>query len=561
MTTSNIILTNDQPFHQTSSKNMTSINPYSFKTIFKKINAFNKYRFSNNNNKNLWKFPQMESNFTSVSKEENYFTKNVPYIKNKKMQIFDKFEYDNGTYIPDRVNKYDMKNLAPIKKKNTILYKTTTFRNNKLINEKKFHIDVNAYEKLIKNMEKRHKNYNVQNYSIYVDNTFKKEKPYHAGNSLYKELNVEKNKLYDKYFEGNNNNSNQSIKNHTIDDKKNKSNKNFVGYEYLLTKKPVNEVPQIFQKSMISDLIYNNYSEKERYEILIDKFNKLKYLINTGKNKFKELDYIKDFLNRNKILDYNEEKLKNFTNFLHMKKIPINIEKSLKDNIIYALNFNKEKYLKENKFKITKNNSSSMLNKNLLNINESNNNTIQKEDDFLKGSLMKSMERQKKLYLENNHNNNNKNYIQLANDLNTELNNLYDEKEKNKKLFELNNEFYLTQQYGFCNNNSNKNLSSTNNTNNIDLRLGNSKEFKELEKNDENNNIKNKKNKFNLTNFNNRLYYNWEKKHKNYKMIEIEKNNKLTELIVLERIKRKIILDKIKNNVDYDEINYKNYYS
>ena len=36
---------------------------------------------------------------------------------------------------------------------------------------------------------------------------------------------------------------------------------------------------------MISGLIYNNYSEKERYENLIDKFNKLKYLIQTGKNK------------------------------------------------------------------------------------------------------------------------------------------------------------------------------------------------------------------------------------------------------------------------------------
>ena len=557
MTTSNIILTNNLSFHPKSSKNISSINPYTFKTIFKKINAFNKYRFSNNNNKNLWKFPQMESNFTPVSKDENYFTKNVPYIKNKKMQIFDKFEYDNGTYIPDRANKYDMKNLSPIQKKNTILYKTTTFRNNKLMNEKNLHIDVNAYEKLIKNMNKKNKNYNYQNYTIYVDNTFKKEKPYHAGNSLYKELNVEKNKLYDKYFEGNNNNSNQNNKNNTIDDKKNKTNKNFVGYEYLLTKKPVNEVPQIFQKSMISGLIYNNYSEKERYEILIDKFNKLKYLIQTGKNKFKELDYIKDFLNRNKILDYNEEKLKNFKNFLHMKKIPINIEKTLKENIIYALNFNKEKYLKENKLKIAKNNSSSILNK--LNINDSNKNTIQEEEDFLKGSLMKSLERQKKLYLENDKENINKNYIQLANDLNTELNKLYDEKEKNKKLFELKNEFYLTQQYGFCSNNSNKN--STNNTNKIDLRLGNSNEFKELEKFDENNTIKNKKIKFNLTNFNNRLYYNWEKKHKNYKMSQIEKNNKLTELIVLERIKRKIILDKIKNNVDYDEINYKNYYS
>ena len=557
MTTSNIILTNNLSFHPKSSKNISSINPYTFKTIFKKINAFNKYRFSNNNNKNLWKFPQMESNFTPVSKDENYFTKNVPYIKNKKMQIFDKFEYDNGTYIPDRANKYDMKNLSPIQKKNTILYKTTTFRNNKLMNEKNLHIDVNAYEKLIKNMNKKNKNYNYQNYTIYVDNTFKKEKPYHAGNSLYKELNVEKNKLYDKYFEGNNNNSNQNNKNNTIDDKKNKTNKNFVGYEYLLTKKPVNEVPQIFQKSMISGLIYNNYSEKERYEILIDKFNKLKYLINTGKNKFEELDYIKDFLNRNKILDYNEEKLKNFKNFLHMKKIPINIEKTLKENIIYALNFNKEKYLKENKLKIAKNNSSSILNK--LNINDSNKNTIQEEEDFLKGSLMKSLERQKKLYLENDKENINKNYIQLANDLNTELNKLYDEKEKNKKLFKLKNEFYLTQQYGFCSNNSNKN--STNNTNKIDLRLGNSNEFKELEKFDENNTIKNKKIKFNLTNFNNRLYYNWEKKHKNYKMSQIEKNNKLTELIVLERIKRKIILDKIKNNVDYDEINYKNYYS
>ena len=556
MTTTNIILPNNL---QNSSKNISSINPYSFKTIFKKINAHNKYRFSNNNNnKNLWKFPPMESNFTSVPKEENYFTKDIPYIKNKKMQIFDKFEYDNGTYIPDRINKYDMKNLAPIKKKNTMLYKTTTFRNNKLTNEKKLEIDVNVYEKLIKNFERKHKDYKKQNYTIYVDDTFKKEKPYHAGNSLYKELNIKKNQLYDKYFEKKKENNNNSNKTNSLDDKKNKTNQNFVGYEYLLTKKPVNEVPQIFQKSMISGLIYNNYSEKERYENLIDKFNKLKYLIQTGKNKFKELDYIKDFLNRNKILDYNEEKLKNFSNFLNMKKIPINIEKTLKENIIYALNFNKEKYLKEHK--ITKNNSSSILNNKKYFINDSNNNTIQEEEDFLKGSLMKSMERQKKLYLENNQNIiNNKNYIQIANDLDTEINNIYDENEKNKKLFEFQNEFYITHQYGFCNNNLNKNLTSTN-LNKIDLRLGNSKEFKELEKNNENNNNKNKKNKFNLTNFNNRLYYNWEKKHKN-KLTEIEKNNKLTELIVLERIKRKIILDKVKNNIDYDEINYKNYYS
>ncbi len=139
-----------------------------------------------------------------------------------------------------------------------------------------------------------------------------------------------KNKIYKNYFNNNN------LKNQKIS--------NLSGYEYLLNKKQNKELLYSIKKNVIfnKNLNYNNnYSEKNRYIKMIEIFSNLKNLIMLDKNSNK-FDYIKEFLKKNKIEanNYNNENLKNFFNFISMEIIPVDLTKSLKQNILNGLNFN-----------------------------------------------------------------------------------------------------------------------------------------------------------------------------------------------------------------------------
>ena len=286
------------------------INLYNYKSNLNKIILINKNNrlIRNLNYKDFKKTPNIiESNFISIPKEENYFTKNDSYINNKKIQFYDKYKFDNNKFTSEKRNIYNIKKLFQRRKKN---YFKSEFRLIKKNNKQIFEFNSEKHNRLFYSYDKDYfKNNN---------------------NSLYQKINIMKNKIYKNYFNNNN------LKNQKIN--------NLSGYEYLLNKKQNKELLYSIKKNVIfnKNLNYNNnYSEKNRYIKMIEIFSNLKNLIMLDKNSNK-FDYIKEFLKKNKIEtnNYNNENFKNFFNFISMEIIPVDLTKSLKQNILNGLNFN-----------------------------------------------------------------------------------------------------------------------------------------------------------------------------------------------------------------------------
>ena len=286
------------------------INLYNYKSNLNKIILINKNNrlIRNLNYKDFKKTPNIiESNFISIPKEENYFTKNDSYINNKKIQFYDKYKFDNNKFTSEKRNIYNIKKLFQRRKKN---YFKSEFRLIKKNNKQIFEFNSEKHNRLFYSYDKD-----------YLKNN---------NNSLYQKINIMKNKIYKNYFNNNN------LKNQKIS--------NLSGYEYLLNKKQNKELLYSIKKNVIfnKNLNYNNnYSEKNRYIKMIEIFSNLKNLIMLDKNSNK-FDYIKEFLKKNKIEtnNYNNENLKNFFNFISMEIIPVDLTKSLKQNILNGLNFN-----------------------------------------------------------------------------------------------------------------------------------------------------------------------------------------------------------------------------
>ena len=368
----------------------------------------------------------MESNFMKLSKDANIYTSNAQYIQNKKVLLFDKFNYDNNEYIPDRAKLFDMTRMPKIAKKDSFVFKTTKFRVGHFINNKK---DNNVYDSGIKNefsnrslldfnyrnidINKNNLSYNEYNsqtslirnpeklttQNSYIDNSYQKFKRYPPSDTFYKELMSKKNETYEQYFKSPNKEKEKEkekeinieeyadsnlinvdvndkemqgflqpyYKNKTIKKKPEvkrlyykqmlKSNKNELnGYSVLLSKKKNNMgQPLYFPKIFSSNINFDNYSQKERFEKISESFAGLKNLIENFKKKgeLDELDFIYDYaLSKN--IDKNIltiKNLNNFYNFLHEKQMPLDSKKSLKENIILALNYdaNLNNYEEKNK--------------------------------------------------------------------------------------------------------------------------------------------------------------------------------------------------------------------
>jgi hypothetical protein len=169
----------------------------------------------------------MESNFMKLSKEANIYTSNAKYIQNKKVLLFDKFNYDNNEYVPDRAKLFDMTRMPKIAKKDSFIFKTTKFRVGHFINTRK---ENNIIDSGIKNefynrslldfnyrnadINKNNLNYNDysnQNSFIrnsaksntqnsYIDNSIQKYKRHPPSDTFYKELMNKKNETYEQYF-------------------------------------------------------------------------------------------------------------------------------------------------------------------------------------------------------------------------------------------------------------------------------------------------------------------------------------------------------------------------
>ena len=566
-------------------ENKSRTNPYNFKYF---SNIANKksinQALSNKNNKNDNK--ELESNFIKLSKEANIYTSNAEYISNQKMLLFDKYDFENNKYKPNRAKLFDMTSIP--KRKNLMtntLYKTTKFRGGRMylfdnkskpkildniikedlkekkyINKKPLYLqDIEKYEikkdKIIRKKDKQ---------TQYIDNTFQKHKRHPPSNTLYKELMTKKNEIYDNFMKriGSGQEMTEPIIQAQItfptgffEEEKIKKNKNnnLNGFSGLLSKKKNDGIIPITYPLICSNMLKcDSMSQRARYENIMDTFIKLKSMIDNDKNfgKLNEKQYIIDFISNKNIEKkyFNEKNYENFHNFLYSKKMPIDNNKSLKENIIIALNYNDEEYNKNNNINLQNNeNEKNNTYKQRIILNDKQfyfnkpKFILTDTNIFNNKPLEYDIPRQKKLLKEVNY----KTDFDLRDSLEKELLFIEDEVENqqdkiNKVEEKLNLLPFETDYY------YKHNLQLQQNKKEIkkDLRLISQKEFNKINAEKNKNNKKNN-NKYNLYDCNERLYYTWYKNNnfgdiKNYK-----KKTKLTEYIIYNRTKEKIIDEKI----------------
>ena len=526
----------------------------------------------------------LDSNFMSLSKEANKYTSNANYIKNKKMQLFDIIKTDNKnkTIFSDREKTY--------KNDKNILYKTTFFRGGK------FHINKEKKKKLVRRIERNmsvesmvdfieqnEDNLNlfdkVQNRKslIIEDNFQEKRKKRFYYNSLYKEIMNKKPEIVGSILNNKMNESQEIVKNNfnipqvnnsiiylnknNIDENLNfnrTSNKNnFLNKTKsfsFLPKKKINGIPLIFPKILTSTIDFESKGEISRYQYLLNNFLRLKAIIENDKifEKNKEYDYIKEFLESKNIdKNYiNTNNIMNFSNFLSKKEIPIDVNKSLKENIILALNFNEENEKNNNTYfnkvkeklssstkelkrrKIIKNN----INKYITNRERK----ISINPDYK--SLVLDLLRQKKLFV----NEEEKTDIKLNKKLKKEINEVEDEiKNKQEKIKDIENKLNLIPFSANYYNNKKIEYKNNKKENPIDLRLVSLQEMR----NNLVNNFKiiKKQNKDeDIFNSNERLYYSWFRYKRKGDINNFLRRTKLTEFVVYNKTKEKILMDKFK---------------
>ena len=541
------------------------ISPYNFKYFCNTANkkSISKALSADNPNKNEKRV--MESNFIKLTKDANIYTANANYITNKKLLLFDKYNYENNNYRPNRANLFDMTSIPHSKTKNNTVYKTTRFRggrmffydnkNTALINDMKTNNNVLIKKKPLYMQELEKFELKTENKYLdkirdikFVDNSFQTHKRHPPSNSLYKELMTKKNEIYDNFINNKisevekksyplfNSNSTSYIIQNLSEDKENgkekQTNKKYIknedlnGYSNLLYKKKDDGViPITFPLICSNAEDCDSISQRKRYEIIMDTFIRLKILIEMDKKlgKNNEKDYIIELI-LNKKLDkkyIQYEYIDNFINFLNCKKLPIDTNKTLKENIILALNYKKpEKHyiLDENK-----NNKDNTKNKDK---NE------KEEKIFEIYPLEYDLKRQTKLYSKENYRNN----YELRDALKKEINSI-DEEVKNKQIkirqiednlnllpFEAN--YYYKKKF-------NKKLKLNKNQNKELLLISHQGYYKAIIPFYDKNKKEIKRNKTNdaLFNSNERLYYTW---YKNKNIGDIKnymKKSKLTKYI------------------------------
>ena len=403
---------NNKPIKENNNASFKRIYPLTYKNIQNLNKEKLMHKSQSNPTFNASQEMNMESNFMKLSNEANIYTSNANYIQNKKILLFDRYNYDNNLYVPDRAKLFDMTRMPKMPKKNSFVYKTTKFRAGHLINGNNNTYDfgknigfsnasllgLNLKNGLNENLLYRNYENNYISPYSYLDNTFQKKKRHPPSDTFYKELMSKKNETYEQYFKNvdydkekdkdkeiitdeylessdiNNIKNDETNKDFLMPYNKNtpnkkktemkqlyyrqilkNSNNDLNGYSPLLSKK-INNMgqPIHFPKIFSSSINFENHSQKERYEKIYESFEALKNLMENFKKKgeLNELDFIYEYaLSKN--IDKNFltiKNLNNFYNFLHEKKMPLDSTKSLKENIILALNYDIKK-IKEEKNK------------------------------------------------------------------------------------------------------------------------------------------------------------------------------------------------------------------
>ena len=242
----------------------------------------------------------------------------------------------------------------------------------------------------------------------------------------------------------------------------------------------------------------------------------------------------------------------NFSRFLSLKDLPIDVNKSLKENIILALNYNEEEEKKDNSYCFKEQALSSFPTKYLkrnkiikTNINKYINNKGKKINIVpISKSLKLDLVRLKKLFGKEEK----KTDIKLNRELKEELNEVEDEiKNKQEKIKDIENKLNLIP--FSANYFNNKKIENKNNVkdNPIELRLVSLQEIR----NSLGNNFKNikKPNKVeDIFNSNERLYYSWFRDKRKGDINNFLRRTKLTEFVVYNKTKERILKDKLKGD-------------
>ena len=570
--------------------------PYNFKYF---CNTANKKSINQAlSDKNKTEKKELESNFIKLSKEANMYTSNAEYITNKKLLLFNRYNFENNKYIPNRAKLFDMTSIPKIKTKINILYKTTKFRggkmyffdnknppkindilesnNNKNYPNHKKPLYLRDLEKYETKKEQFFSNNGTQ--TKFIDNTFQKRKRYPPSNSLYRELMNKKNEIYDNFVniitEGEeyyrpliNKPKLFSVKYDEDENSKKKiKNEDLNGFTNLFSKKKNDGLIPITYPLVCAHMInHDSMSQRARYENIMESFIRLRSMIENDKafGKFNEKKYIREFLS-NKNIDktyLNEKNYENFSNFLKLKKMPIDINKTLKENIIVALNYDEfeNKILNsddnDNNNDNLEKNESKKNNLNNKQIPSTKTRIISNESNIFKNKPLEfDIPRQKKLLDSGNY----RNDIELRDSLQKELeiieNEVEDKQNKIKNiednlgLLPFESDYYYKQ---------NLNKKNFNKEKKKDLRLISQKEY--YKTTEEQKKTKKKINKnYNLYDFNERLYYTWYKNQNIGDIKHYKKQSKLTEYIIYNRTKEKIIDEKIEEIAEKKSLNLKN---
>ena len=555
----------------------------------------------------------MIGNFLSLSKDANKYTSNVDYIQNKKMQLFELNEKNKTER--DKSDKSQKNNI------NHILYKTTFFRSGKYIfnkdqkrkkklikkinikmsirdivdyleqNEDKINIFMNNKEKkrkiIIEEDYKKNdeKNNKKKYFSFYKKLMFNKNKiidniihnEFQKMNNVhtYKTLDYNNNNLSQKLLHGNNSSKN-NISKTNIDNyynyynssyEENTSNinkKNFTNSYNFYSKKKEDNLPLIFPNILSSTINYSFKGKHIQYENILENFTKIKNLIENDKDigKKNEYEYIKEFLKEKKIEKkyLKAENIIKFANFLRQPKINIDINKSLKENILLALNYKEDNYSKninseyntidksigifhKKKYNSTRN---KIIKRDKLNLDNYIN--TKRKFNINKNkykSLLIDLRKQNKLYEKEEE----KTVVKLRDELKKEINKVEDDiKNKQDRIKNIEEKMNLIPFSSNYFNNKKIENKNKNKNNMIRLRLISLQEMRNnllenlkiTQKNNSNNDNE-------IFNSNERLYYSWFRHKTKRDINKFLKTTKLTELVVYNKTKEKILKDQFKD--------------
>ena len=462
----------------------------------------------------------VESGFASVSSNSNRYTQGYPFVKNKEMALYKKYQYDNDKYIPDRTKQFSMSNLSKIHVKNGILYKTTNFRNGHYIlngkEDKKLIKVLQNYDNEIKNSSNssEYEQKPMKTMPRIIKN--KKSRPYEPSPSLYKELRVNFNEVMGNFLPGKRSETSPGGKSSVWGEK-----------SWVLNKKYKDNIPLVFPVSLTYKNCYSSMSELQRYQKISDEFLKIKHLISIEPSNEDEIlrQYLrKKNIEENLVTDIN---LKNLSKFLKEDEIKIDPEKSLKDNLTSIL-LHGDASAKEQK---------EMFSTQISNFYpKRHKEEVAEEEERRDLYDILDLDKQKKLTSTKPK----KTIAQICTDLETELNDIRDAQiqlEKERELESLEREYKPVKISRNRNNLRTEDLNQS-----TEIRLSNVLD-------DEMEVKKKKKPKQRVSTLkerNERLYYSNIEKKNGFDVETFRKKNKLTEFIMFEKLRRKIELDKLK---------------